>query len=103
MAALHVSTIHELRKVSVDKLVDYTTSGSRGVDDGYFFQNGSSTERLPTNETTQVPEKLSAKCVIGQYVTDTHGTHTLRVSYLHHNILAVVPCPTAHTANKQLV
>jgi hypothetical protein len=43
MSALHVSTIHELRKVPVDKLVDYT-SGSRVVDDGYFFQNGSSTE-----------------------------------------------------------
>jgi len=39
MSALHVSTIHELRKVSVDKLVEYM-SGSRVVEDGYFFQNG---------------------------------------------------------------
>ena len=107
MSALHVSTIHELRKVPVDKLVDYT-SGSRVVDDGYFFQNGSSTERRPPDETTQVPEKLTAKCIIGQHVTDTHGTHPLRVDaktfqILHHDTLAVVPRPAAHTASKQPV
>jgi len=107
MSALHVSTIHELRKVPVDKLVDYT-SGSRVVNDGYFFQNGSSTEPRPTDETTQVPEKLTAKCIIGQHVTETHGTHPLRVDakifqILHDDMLAVVPRPAAHTASKQPV
>jgi hypothetical protein len=107
MSALHVSTIHELCKVPVDKLVDYT-SGSRVVGDGYFFQNGLSTERRPTNETTQVPEKLTTKCIIGQHVTNTHGTHPLRVDakifqILHHDTLAVVLHPAAHTASKQPV
>jgi hypothetical protein len=107
MSALHVSTIHELRKVPVDKLVEYT-SGSRAVDDGYFFQSGSSAERRPADETTQMPEKLTAKCIIGQHVADTHGTHPLRVDAktfrtLPRDMLAVVPLPAARTANKQPV
>ena len=107
MSALHVSTIQELRKVPVDKLVNYT-SGSRAVDDGQFFQNGSSTEPRTADETTQVPEKLTAKCIIGQHIADTHGTHPLRVDakivqILHHDMLALVPRPAAHTATKQPV
>jgi len=107
MSALHVSTIQELRKVPVDKLVNYT-SGSRAVNDGEFFQNGSSTEPRTTDETTQVPDKLTAKCIIGQHIADTHGTHPFRVDakfvqILHHDMLAVVPRPAAHTATKQPV
>jgi hypothetical protein len=107
MSALHVSTIQELRKVPVDKLVNYT-SGSRAVDDGQFFKNGSSTDPRSTDETTQVPEKLTTKCIIGQHIADTHGTHPLRVDakivqILHHDTLAVVPRPAAHTAIKQPV
>ena len=107
MSALHVSTIQELRKVPVDKLVSYT-SGSRAVNDGHFFQNGSSTGPRPTDETTQAPEVLTAKCIIGQHIADTHGTHPLRVDakivqILHHDMLAVVPRPAAPTAIKQPV
>jgi hypothetical protein len=56
----------------------------------------------------QVPEKLTAKCIIGQHVTDTHGTHPLRVDakifqILHHDTLAVILRPAAHTASKQPV
>ncbi|KAF8271813.1 Alpha/Beta hydrolase protein [Lactarius quietus] len=72
MSALRVSTIQELRKVPVDKLVDFT-SGPRAVDDGYLFKDGSTetrvAEEVPQNHL-HVPEKLTAQCVIEQHIAD---------------------------------
>ena len=105
MSALHVSTIQELRKVPVDKLVNFT-SGSRAVDDGHFHQKA--TEDVPQSRH-QVPEKLTAKCIVEQHVVDTHGTHPLQVDakvfqILHHDALALVPRPASHgAATKQPV
>ncbi|KAI9458913.1 alpha/beta-hydrolase [Lactarius psammicola] len=76
MSALRVSTIQELRKVPVDKLVSFTT-GPRAVDDGYFFKNASTetraAEEVPKNHL-HVPEKLTAQCVIEQHIADTHAS-----------------------------
>ncbi|KAH9958040.1 carboxylesterase [Russula dissimulans] len=102
MSALHVSTIQELRKVPVDKLVNFT-SGSRAVKDGYFFDDGPTVPRA-TEEVAQnhlhVPEKLEAQYVVEQHIADTHGTHPLRIGakvfqILHQDALALVPRPAA--------
>ena len=101
MSALHVSTIRELRKVPVDKLVNFT-SGSRAVDDGHFHQKA--TDDGPQTRLQVPAEKLTAKCRIGQHaVAETHGTHPLRVDakvlkILHHDMLALVPRPASHAA-----
>jgi len=110
MSALRVSTIQELRKVPVDKLVSFTP-GPRAVDDGYFFKNGSSETRsaegVPQNHL-HVPEKLTAQCVIEQHIADTHGTHPSRIGakviqILHHDNLALVPRPRLPAATQQPV
>jgi Carboxylesterase family len=110
MSALHISTIHELRKVSADKLVNFT-SGPRAVDDGCFFKNGSAepraTEEAPQNHL-HVAEKLTAQCIIEQHITDTHGTHPSRIGakvlqILHHDSLALVPRPPVSAATQQPV
>lgn len=110
MSALRVSTIQELRKVPVDKLVNFT-SGPRAVDDGYLFKNGF-TETRTAEEIAQnhlhVPEKLTAQCVIEQHIADTHGTHPSRIGakvlqILHHDQLALVPRPRGPAASQQPV
>jgi len=102
MSALHISTIQELRKVPVDKLVNFT-SGSRAVKDGYLFDDGPTmpraTEEVPQNHL-HFTEKLAAQCVIEQHIADTHGTHPLRIGtkvfqILHQDALALVPRPAA--------
>jgi carboxylesterase type B len=108
MSALHVSTIRDLRKVPVDKLVNFTC-GSRAVDDGHFHQKA--TDDVPQSRLQVPAEKLTAKCIIGQHaVAETHGTHPLRVDakvlqFLHHDMLALVPRPAscAAAASKQPV
>jgi carboxylesterase type B len=101
MSALHVSTIRELRKVPIDKLVNFT-SGSRAVDDGHFHQKA--TDDVPQTRLQVPAEKLTAKCIIGQHaVAETHGTHPIRVDakvlqILHHDMLALVPRPASHAA-----
>jgi hypothetical protein len=110
MSALCVSTIQELRKVPVDKLVNFTP-GSRAVNDGNFFHNGSTVPRssgdVPRNHL-QGPDKLAAKCIVSQHIADTHGTHPLRVNakivqILHHDMLALVPRPATPEAAQQPV
>ncbi|KAI0252944.1 alpha/beta-hydrolase [Lactifluus subvellereus] len=110
MSALRISTIHELRKVPVDKLVHFT-SGPRAVDDGYFFKNGSAESRA-TEEVPQdhlhVGEKLTAQCIIEQHIVDTHGTHPSRIDakvfqILHHDALALVPRSPAATQQPVII
>jgi hypothetical protein len=110
MSALRISTIQELRRVPVDKLVNFT-SGSRVVDDGRFFQNGHTepraTDEVPQNHI-QGAERLTAKCIIGQHIPDKHGTHPLRVDakilrFLHHDSLALIPRPAAPSTIQQPV
>jgi len=110
MTALRISTIQELRRVPVDKLVNFT-SGSRVVDDGHFFQNGHTepraTDEVPQNHI-QGAEKLTAKCIIGQHIAGKHGTHPLRVDakilrFLHHDSLALIPRPVAPATIQQPV
>jgi hypothetical protein len=110
MSALHISTIHELRKVPADKLVNFP-AGPRAVDDGYFFKNRSpeprETEEAAPNHP-HVAEKLTAQHIIEQHIADTHGTHPSRISVkalqiLHHNPLALVPRPPAPAATQQPV
>ncbi|KAI9454357.1 alpha/beta-hydrolase [Russula earlei] len=110
MSALHVTTIQELRKVPIDKLVNFT-SGSRAVNDGYFFADGV-TEVRPIDEIPQNrlhdSEKLTAQCVIEQHIADTHGTHPFRVGakvfqILHQHTLALVPYSAAPGSTIQQV
>ena len=110
MSALRISTIQELRKVPIDKLVSFT-SGPRAVDDGYFFKNGP-TETRAAGEVPQnhlhVTEKLTAQCVIEQHIVDTHGPHSSRigakvVQIVHHDNLALVPRPRVPAASQQPV
>ncbi|KAH9174733.1 alpha/beta-hydrolase [Lactarius sanguifluus] len=110
MSALRVSTIQELRKVSIDKLVSFTP-GPRAVDDGYFFKNASvenrAAEEVPQNHL-HVPEKLTAQCVIEQHIVDTHGTHPSRIGakvlqVLHRDNLALVHRPRVPAASQQPV
>ena len=110
MSALRVSTVQELRKVPVDKLVGFT-SGPRAVDDGYLLKNGSTetraAEEVPQNHL-HVAEKLTAQCVIEQHIADTHGTHPSRIGakvlqVLHHDQLALVPRPRGPAASQQPV
>jgi carboxylesterase type B len=110
MSALHISTIQELRKVPVDKLVNFTP-GSRTVDDGVFFENGLS--ESPVNEGMpqshlRVPEKLAAQCIVEQRIVDRHGTHPLRTSakviqVLHHDTLAPISRPAVPARSQQPV
>ena len=110
MSALRVSTIQELRKVPVDKLVGFNP-GPRAVDDGYFFKNAPTetraAEEVPQNHL-QVTEKLTAQCVIEQHIADTHGTHPSRIGakvlqILHRDNLALVPRPRVPAASQQPV
>jgi hypothetical protein len=107
MSALRTSTIQELRKVPVDKLVNFT-SGSSAVDDGVFFKNGfSASEGVPQSHL-HVPEKLTAHCIVEQHVVDRHGTHPLRtgtkvIQILHHDALVPVPRPAVSAATHQPV
>ncbi len=106
MSALHVSNIQELRKVPVDKLVNFT-SGSRTVDDGIFFKNGLSELGVPQSHL-HVPEKPTAQCIVERRIVDRHGTHPLRASakviqILHHDALAPIPCPAVSAGTQQPV
>lgn len=100
MAALHISTVQELRKVPVDKLVNFT-SCSRTVDDGVFFKNVHSESRVNegmSQSHLHVPEKLAAQCIVEQCIVDRHGTHPPRtgakvIQILHHDALAPIPRP----------
>jgi hypothetical protein len=99
-----------LRKVPVDKLVNFTP-GSRIVDDGVFFENGLSGS--PVNEGMSqshlhVPEKLVAQCIVEQRILDKHGTHSLRagakvIQILHHDALATIPRPAVPAGSHQPV
>jgi carboxylesterase type B len=108
MSALHISTIQELRKVPVDKLVNFT-SGSRTVDDGFFFKNGHSESRVNegmSKSHLHVPEKLAAQCIVEQRIV--HGTHPLRTSakvmqILHHDVLTPIPRPAIPAGSQQPV
>ncbi|KAI0263014.1 alpha/beta-hydrolase [Gloeopeniophorella convolvens] len=101
MSALGVSTVEELRKVPVDKLVTYAP-GARAVDDGYFILSGwhdprPAAEEVPQNHLN-VPEKLTAHSVLEQHIADTHGTPPSRIGtkilqILHHNAAAPPPHP----------
>ena len=110
MCALRISTIHELRKVSIEKLVNFT-SGPRAVDDGYFFKNGSAESRAAEDipqDHLNVAEKLAAQCIIEQHIADTDGTHPSRIGakvlqILHHDALALVPRSPAPAATQQPV
>ena len=109
MSALHISTIQELRKVPVDKLVSFT-SGSRAVDDGVFFKSGFLESRF-SEGVPQSPlhvEKLTAHCIVEQHIVDRHGTHPLRTGakvfqILHHDPLAPISCPAVSAATHQPV
>ena len=110
MSALHISTTQELRKVPVDKLVNFTP-GSRTVDDGVFFENGLTESRVNeamSQSHLHVPEKLAAQCIVEQRVVDRHGTHPLRtaakvIQILHHDALAPIPRPAAPAGSRQPV
>jgi carboxylesterase type B len=110
MSALHISTIQELRKVPVDKLVNFTP-GSRAVDDEVFFENGHSESRVNegmSQSHLRVPEKLAAQCIVEQRIVDRHGTHLLRTSakviqILHHDDLAPIPRPAVPAGSQQPV
>jgi hypothetical protein len=110
MSALHISTIQELRRVPVDKLVNFTP-GSRTVDDGVFFENGLSESRVNegmSQSHIHVPEKLPAQCIVEQHIVDRHGTHPLRtgakvIRILHHDGLAPIPHPAVPAGSQQPV
>ncbi|KAI0305243.1 Alpha/Beta hydrolase protein [Multifurca ochricompacta] len=111
MSALRTSTIQDLRKVPVDKLVNFT-SGPRAVDDGYFFKKNGPAESRSTKDVPQnhlhVPKKLTAQCIIEQHIADTHGTHPSRIGakvlqILHHDTLALVPSSPGPAATQQPV
>ena len=107
MSALSISTIQELRKVPIDKLVNFT-SGSRAVDDGDFFKNGFPESHVKEQSHLRVPEKLAAHCIVEQHIVDRHGTHPLRagakvIQILHHDTLALVPRPAVPAATHQPV
>lgn len=110
MSALHISTIQELRKVPVDKLVNFT-SGSRTVDDGVFFKKAPSESRVNegmSQSHLHVPEKLAAQCIVDQRIVDRHGTHPLRtgakiIQILHHDALAPIPRPAVPAGSQQPV
>ena len=110
MSALHISTVQELRKVPVDKLVNFTP-GSRTVDDGVFFKNGLPEPRVNegmSQSHLHVTEKLAAQCIVDQRIVDRHGTHPLRTSakviqILHHEALAPTPRPAVPARSQQPV
>ena len=110
MSALHISTIQELRKVPVDKLVNFT-SGSRTVDDGVFFKNGHSEPRVNegmSQSHLHVTEKLAAQCIVEQCIVDRHGTHPLRtgakvIQILHHDASAPIPRRAVPAGSQQPV
>lgn len=110
MSALHISTIQELRRVPVDKLVNFI-SGSRTVDDGDFFKNGPSESRVNegmSQSHLHVPEKLAAQCIVEQRIVDRHGTHPLRtgakiIQILHRDALAPIPRPAVPAGSQQPV
>ena len=110
MSALHISTIQELRKVPVDKLVNFI-SGPRTVDDGVFFKNGRSESRVNEGMSQShhhVPEKLAAQCIVDQRIVDRHGTHPPRtgtkvIKILHHEALAPISRPLAPAGSQQPV
>lgn len=110
MSALHISTIQELRRVPVDKLVNFT-SGPRTVDDGVFFKNGHSESRVNegmSQSHLHVPEKLAAQCIVEQRIVDRHGTHLLRtgpkvIQILHHDALAPIPRRAVPAGSQQPV
>jgi Carboxylesterase family len=110
MSALHISTIHQLRKVPADKLLNFP-AGPRAVDDGYFFNNRSPEPRATEDAAPNHPhvaEKLTAQRIIEQHIADTHGTHPSRIGekalqILHHNPLALVLRPPAPAATQQPV
>ncbi|KAH9057916.1 alpha/beta-hydrolase [Lactarius deliciosus] len=93
MSALRVSTIQELRKVPIDKL-------------NASVENRAA-EEVPQNHL-QVPEKLTAQCVIEQHIVDTHGTLPSRIGakvlqVLHRDNLALVHRPRVPAASQQPV
>ena len=110
MSALHISTIQELRRVPVDKLVNFTP-GSRTVDDGVFFENGHSELRVNegmSQSHIHVSEKLAPQCIVEQRIVDRHGTHPLRtgakvIRILHHDGLAPIPHPALPAGSRQSV
>jgi carboxylesterase type B len=110
MSALHISTIQELRKVPVDKLVNFT-SGSRTVDDGVLFKKGPSESRVNegmSQSHLHVPEKLAAQCIVEQRFVDRHGTHhpwtgAKVIQILHHDGLAPIPRPAVPAGSQQPV
>jgi carboxylesterase type B len=110
MSVLHISTIQELRKVTVDKLVNFTP-GSRTVDDGVFFENRLSESRVSegmSQSHLHVPEKLAAQCIVEQRIVDRHGTHTIRtgakaIRILHHDALAPTPRHAVPAGSQQPV
>lgn len=110
MSALRISTIQELRKVPVDKLVNFTSS-SRAVDDGVFFKNGHSESRVSEGvpqSPHHVPEKLTTHCIVEQHIVSRQGMHPLRtgakvIQVLHHDPLVPVPRPAVTAATHQPV
>jgi Carboxylesterase family len=106
MSALGISTIQELRKVPVDKLVNFTSS-SRAVDDGDFFKNGFAEPHVREQSHLRAPEKLAAHCIVEQHIVDRHGTHPVRagakVIQILHDTLALVPRPAVPAATHQPV
>jgi carboxylesterase type B len=108
MSALHISTIQDLRKVPVDKLVKFTP-GSRTVDDGVFFENGFSESRVNEGMSQShhhAHEKLAAQCTVEQRIVDKHGTHPLWtgakvIQILHHDALTPIPRPAVVPAGSR--